>query len=142
MIYKEKKYSNGEVTVIWKSEVCIHSANCVNNLISVFNPDKKPWINMEGASTEEIIKVVSHCPSGALNYERENNMAEEKKHADNLFEIKVNTGGPYLVKGPVKLVDNDGKEIVKDGTIALCRCGGSSNKPFCDGSHKQITFDT
>jgi len=53
----------------------------------------------------------------------------------------VRPDGPYRIKGPVKLVDVDGNEFqVKGDTIALCRCGGSANKPFCDGTHKRIGF--
>lgn len=55
--------------------------------------------------------------------------------------ITPRANGPYLVKGPVKLVDPDGNEFPVQGeTIALCRCGGSSNKPFCDGTHSKINF--
>jgi CDGSH-type Zn-finger protein len=51
--------------------------------------------------------------------------------------IKVRESGPYLVKGPVTLTDADGNLYAVEGeNIALCRCGGSENKPFCDGSHK------
>ena len=49
--------------------------------------------------------------------------------------------GPYLVKGPVTVVDADGSEYRIDrSTIALCRCGGSTSKPFCDGTHSKIGF--
>lgn len=49
--------------------------------------------------------------------------------------------GPLLVKGPVTLVDSEGTEFkVSTPTVALCRCGGSANKPFCDGSHVKIGF--
>ena len=63
-----KHYSNGEVTIVWKSGLCAHSANCVNGLPAVFNPKASPWINADGASTEEIINQVNKCPSGALTY--------------------------------------------------------------------------
>ena len=56
-------------------------------------------------------------------------------------KIQVNKGGPYLVKGKFTFVNSDGKEEIKDGSIALCRCGGSSNKPFCDGTHRKNGFD-
>jgi CDGSH-type Zn-finger protein len=47
----------------------------------------------------------------------------------------------YMVRGPVKLVDAEGNEFTLEGeTIFLCRCGGSANKPFCDGTHKKINF--
>lgn len=50
-------------------------------------------------------------------------------------------GGPYQIEGPCALIDSDGNEIVKEGKIFLCRCGQSSRKPFCDGSHKKYEFD-
>jgi CDGSH-type Zn-finger protein len=54
--------------------------------------------------------------------------------------------GPYRVRGPITLIDADGNEYdlephEKNGTIALCRCGGSSTKPFCDRTHSRIGFD-
>jgi CDGSH-type Zn-finger protein len=55
--------------------------------------------------------------------------------------IKVRESGPYLVRGPVTLTDADGHEYaIASDDIALCRCGGSQNKPFCDGSHKTNGF--
>ena len=62
------KYSNGEVTIVWKPDLCIHSGNCVRGLSDVFKPRQKPWINADGASTEKIIVQVKKCPSGALSY--------------------------------------------------------------------------
>jgi uncharacterized Fe-S cluster protein YjdI len=64
----KKEYSNGEVTIVWQNSLCIHSANCVKNLSSVFNPKQSPWINMNNATTAEIIEAVKKCPSGALSY--------------------------------------------------------------------------
>jgi CDGSH-type Zn-finger protein len=56
--------------------------------------------------------------------------------------IKVRANGPYKVEGPVRVVDADGNEFVlpEGSTIALCRCGHSRTKPFCDKSHKRIGF--
>lgn len=138
---KEKSYTNNEITVFWNAGICIHSANCVNSLKSVFNPEAKPWINMNGASSDEIIKTVTNCPSGALKYKRNNEMSEQEKTNSETITVKVNEGGPYLIKGKVMVVNKDGTETVKEGNIALCRCGGSSNKPYCDGAHKNIEFD-
>ena len=65
---KTHEYTNGEVTVFWKPDLCIHSANCVKNLPTVFKPKEKPWITPEGSTTEKIIETVKKCPSGALTY--------------------------------------------------------------------------
>lgn len=55
--------------------------------------------------------------------------------------ITVRDNGPYLVKGPIELVDAQGGQFrIEREMIALCRCGGSTNKPFCDGTHSKIGF--
>ena len=63
-----KKYSNGEVTVIWKPNMCIHSAICFRGLGEVFHPKELPWITPEKSTTGEIISQIQKCPSGALSY--------------------------------------------------------------------------
>ncbi len=73
----QKEYSNDEITVIWKSELCIHSGNCVRGLAKVFNPKDRPWIKVYSATTDEIIQTVNNCPSGALTYKRNNNNPEK-----------------------------------------------------------------
>ncbi|MGZ3904228.1 MAG: (4Fe-4S)-binding protein [Bacteroidia bacterium] len=65
-----KKYSNGEITVVWQQNLCTHSKMCWKNLRDVFDPLKRPWINMDGASTEKIIERVDGCPSKALTWLR------------------------------------------------------------------------
>ena len=71
-----KEYTNGEVTIVWKPQLCAHSAICARGLPGVFKPKEKPWIHPHGATSEEIIAQVSKCPSGALsgyyNNEKEN----------------------------------------------------------------------
>ncbi|RZJ33459.1 MAG: (4Fe-4S)-binding protein [Flavobacterium sp.] len=62
-----KEYSNGEVTIVWKAGLCSHSANCAKGLAAVFKPKEKPWINPHGATTQQIVDQVGHCPSGALS---------------------------------------------------------------------------
>jgi CDGSH-type Zn-finger protein len=55
--------------------------------------------------------------------------------------IKVRESGPYLVTGTVTLTDCDGRPYTMTGeNIALCRCGGSATKPFCDGTHRKNGF--
>jgi len=63
-----KKYSNNDITVVWQASKCTHSTNCWKQLIHVFNPKNRPWVNMQGASSEQIIEQINKCPSGALSY--------------------------------------------------------------------------
>jgi uncharacterized Fe-S cluster protein YjdI len=63
-----KTYSNGEVTIVWKPSLCIHSAICFKGLGEVFDPRKRPWITPEKSSTEKIVEQVKNCPSGALSF--------------------------------------------------------------------------
>lgn len=63
-----KRYSNGEVTIIWKPSLCIHSGICARGLSSVFRPKEHPWITLEGSTTDIIIDQVKKCPSGALSF--------------------------------------------------------------------------
>lgn len=64
-----RSYTNGEITVFWKPELCWHAAECVTNLPSVFNISRRPWVEITAAPSDEIVRVVSLCPSGALSYE-------------------------------------------------------------------------
>jgi len=56
------------------------------------------------------------------------------------LEVRARQDGPYIVKGPVTIVSDDGSSTVTREKVALCRCGASANKPFCDGSHKSLEF--
>ena len=64
-----KTYSNGEVTVIWKPNLCTHSGNCFRGLPEVFHPRELPWITPAASTTDKIVEQVKKCPSGALTYE-------------------------------------------------------------------------
>lgn len=139
-------YTNGEVTVVWKPNVCIHATHCWKGLIEVFNPRERPWVKMDGASTEKIIEQVSKCPSGALSYflNEKEIPAETPNDAipqvEQITKVKVAADGPYLINSECLIIHSDGREETKTGTIALCRCGASANKPYCDGSHRKIEF--
>ncbi len=69
---KQIKYTNGQITVVWKPEFCKHSGRCVTQLPKVFNLNQRPWVKMDGATTEEIITQVNKCPTGALTYVENN----------------------------------------------------------------------
>jgi uncharacterized Fe-S cluster protein YjdI len=66
-----RKYSNGEITVVWKPGTCIHSRLCWKELGAVFNPSAKPWVNITGATSQRIMEQVKKCPSGALSFYRD-----------------------------------------------------------------------
>lgn len=134
-----KKYTNGEVTIVWKPDLCIHSAICFKGLGEVFDPKKKPWITPEGSTTEKIITQVKKCPSGALSYYLNRDAEREiKVEAETIIEPALN--GPLMVYGNVTVKDKNGALTKKSNATAFCRCGASNNKPFCDGSHKKIGF--
>ncbi|WP_288097263.1 (4Fe-4S)-binding protein [Hydrotalea sp.] len=135
-----KKYINGEITIVWKPGVCIHSGICVRGLPLVFNTDLKPWINIQAATTAQLIQQVNQCPSGALSYY--NNIAEDESSVEIKAETKLEAvpDGPLLVYGNVWITDAFGHETRKNKVTAFCRCGQSGNKPFCDGSHKKARF--
>lgn len=134
-----KNYSNGELTVVWKPKLCIHAGECVRRLPEVYDPKAKPWIKAENASTEDLKKQIAACPSGALSYKM---AAESKDETSHSLETKVEVleNGPLLVYGTLKVKDAQGKEEVKNKTTAFCRCGASSNKPYCDGAHVKADF--
>lgn len=137
-----KKYTNGEVTIVWQPSLCIHSAICwrhKDSLPEVFNPSKKPWISPDGATTQKIVDQVKKCPSGALSYymNTESQMAEDV-NIESIVEVSPN--GPLLVYGNINVKHKDGSETRKSKVTAFCRCGASANKPYCDGTHRTIGF--
>lgn len=138
------KYSNDEVTVVWKPNTCIHSTLCWKGLIEVFNPKARPWVKMDGATTERIIEQIRKCPSGALSYYLNDEIPSDQgkitSETTNILKIEVSPNGPYLIKTECLIVHSDGKEEIKNGAVALCRCGSSGNKPYCDGSHRKNGF--
>ncbi|WP_192349637.1 (4Fe-4S)-binding protein [Algoriphagus sp. Y33] len=135
-----KEYSNGEVTITWEPHKCIHSKKCITGLRSVFDFDKRPWINAEGDSTESIVKQIDTCPSGALGYYF---AEQEEKNTGNVTSeqlVEVIPNGPLMVYGNLQVKLSDNHTINQSKVSAFCRCGASHNKPFCDGSHKKINF--
>lgn len=135
-----KKYTNGELTIVWKPGECIHSAICFKGLGEVFDPQKRPWITPEKSTTEKIIAQVKKCPSGALSYyvNRETEQEEVSVTAETIVEPVVN--GPLMIYGNVLVKNGEGVLTKKNSVTAFCRCGASSNKPYCDGSHRKIDF--
>jgi uncharacterized Fe-S cluster protein YjdI len=135
----KKEYTNGEITVVWQPHVCIHSTLCWKQLKEVFNPRARPWVSMSGADSEAIEAQVAKCPSGALSSFR-NAAQQEIPSVESASVVEVVSNGPLLVYGNIKIKDAEGNETSKHKVTAFCRCGASSNKPYCDGTHVKIGF--
>ena len=135
---KIKEYSNGEVTVVWEVEKCIHSAICVKELPNVFDPEGRPWISIDAASSDALVNQVKQCPSGALSFYMNGDDNESSESLETKVEVLEN--GPLLVYGTLKVTDKDGNAETKNKTTAFCRCGASQNKPYCDGAHVKEAF--
>src|SRR5512140_3043934 len=158
-----RKYKNGEITVYWKPGACVHASYCYRELIEVFDPGRRPWVDMSGSTTERIIEVVNMCPTEALTWKW--NDDEQNKNIDvnqtnhiifrrpELLEpqetteevrpvtVKVMTDGPIVLKGDFTFIYDGTTKKVREGIISICRCGASEHLPFCDGIHRKIGYD-
>lgn len=123
-------YVGKKITIHDDRGICSHAGFCTDGLPKVFRMRTEPWIDSDAESVEEIIKTIQKCPSGALSYSIDGVL--HNKFTD-VSEIQVTEDGPYIVKGAIELKDADKPE--SEEHYALCRCGKSKNKPFCDGQH-------
>ncbi|MGI9317740.1 MAG: CDGSH iron-sulfur domain-containing protein [bacterium] len=134
---KWKNYVGKQITIHDNRRLCAHAGECTHGLASVWRMGEKPWIDPDGADVEAIIAVIEKCPSGALGYTIE---GKPSAGASEGASVIVSKNGPYHVSGAVSLDDSSvNTEDIPD-SYALCRCGASKNKPFCDGSHWDINF--
>jgi uncharacterized Fe-S cluster protein YjdI len=132
-----KEYATGEIVVEWEPRLCFHSRNCVRSLPQVFDDSRRPWVKVDAASADEIDGAVALCPSGALRTRRLGAPAPKRLGPS---ELRASANGPLLVSGGVKILDAEGTVLYEGDKAALCRCGGSGNKPFCDGTHEKLGF--
>lgn len=161
---RNRQYSNDEITVFWKPSKCIHATTCFRDLIEVFNPGKRPWVNINAAPTRRIIEVVKKCPTQALEWKYNAEMSEEelKSNFSTTEEVTPETltthetitkeeelkpakvtimkDGPIVVEGEFKVIGTEGNEMKSMVMTSFCRCGGSKSMPFCDGTHRKIGF--
>jgi uncharacterized Fe-S cluster protein YjdI len=131
----QREYATEELVVEWHPRLCYHSRECIKALPAVFDPERRPWIQVDAASADEVEDAVARCPSGALRSRRVGVRVEPSGET----EVSVTPNGPLILRGNLRIV-RDGVEIARLEKAALCRCGGSSNKPFCDGTHKTNGF--
>jgi uncharacterized Fe-S cluster protein YjdI len=157
-----RRYRNEEITVYWKPSACIHASYCYRELIEVFDPSRRPWVDMNGSSSAQIIEVVNLCPTEALTWKWNDDKLNESVGSDQLnhikfrrpellnindmvqeerpVSVKIMDDGPIVLKGSFTLAYNGIKKEVHDGMISICRCGASDHQPFCDGQHRKIGF--
>ena len=132
---KIDSYKGKNIIIHDNRGICAHVGYCTDGLPKVFQMGVEPWINADAETLEKIIETIKKCPSGALSYSIDgilyNNYSE---HPEN----KITQDGPYFVKGSIALHDKDQPE--SEEHYALCRCGKSTNKPFCDGQHWYTQF--
>jgi CDGSH-type Zn-finger protein/uncharacterized Fe-S cluster protein YjdI len=131
-------FESPAITVTWSRGRCIHVAECVRGLPGVFQPGRRPWVDPGRAAADRVAEVVCRCPTGALHFERRDGGAAEAVPATTV--VTPSRRGPLHLRGDVELVAGDGTVVARDTRMALCRCGTSKNRPFCDGSHWETDF--
>lgn len=131
-------YEGKDITVTWDLVRCIHSERCVHGLPQVFDPKAKPWISAGAASPDAVAEAITHCPTGALHYVRKDGGPAEVPDTTN--SITVDPDGPNYFRGRLEIFDPSGAVQSRAARVALCRCGGSKNKPYCDLTHAEIGF--
>lgn len=131
-------YEADEIAIDFDASRCIHSEECVRGLPAVFDPDRRRWIDPTAADPDRIAEVVERCPTGALHYRRKDGGAAERPPDENV--ARVGPDGPVYVRGDLRIELSDG-EVLEETRVALCRCGASGDKPFCDGSHEEVGFE-
>jgi uncharacterized Fe-S cluster protein YjdI/CDGSH-type Zn-finger protein len=136
----ERTYANDRIEVTWEPAFCIHVAECLRGLPAVFDNQRRPWIIVDNGSPGEIGDVVQRCPTGALHFRRLDGGPQEPVPEETTVQERPN--GPLFVRGNVRIFDQDHALVRQDTRVALCRCGASANKPFCDGSHRRVRFRT
>lgn len=134
----ERVYRNDEIEVTWSPSFCTHVAACISGAPEVFTPKERPWIHVDATDAQRIRDVVERCPTGAL-HARLLKEPEPVAPAETT-DVAVQQDGPLFVRGSVRIVAADGRVVRQDTRLALCRCGASSNKPYCDDSHYRIGF--
>jgi len=157
-----RRYKNKDITVYWKPSACIHASYCYRELLEVFDPSKRPWVDMDGATTDKIIEVVNLCPTEAIAWKWNDESKNESVSSDQLnhinfrrpelmnsvetdineqpVSVKVMPDGPIVIKGTFTLSYNGNKKEIKDSMVSICRCGVSDHMPFCDGQHRKVGF--
>jgi len=133
-----RNYTGEKIDVSYETRRCIHAEECIKRLHAVFDTSKRPWVQPDAGLADSIVETILHCPSGALHYERKDGGEVEPIPDHNTILLTMN--GPSYLRGDFTIVNGAGELVVNDTRAALCRCGGSANKPFCDNTHRKNGF--
>lgn len=133
-----KTYEGDGVVIHWQPRYCIHVGECFRGQPAVFDPERRPWIKAGEATADAIAETILRCPTGALHFERTDGGPQEPD--GDQVKARPVKNGPLYVRGRMLVQSSDGSVSREDTRMALCRCGASENKPFCDGSHNIIGF--
>ena len=134
-----RTYERDELVVVWDATRCTHVAECLKALPEVFDVRRRPWVEIEASDADQIAAAIRLCPTGALKYEAKNGFPDEE--LDEETTIRAGNLGPLYLRGKIRLVDGHGRLIAEESRVALCRCGASANKPYCDNSHRLVAKD-
>lgn len=132
------KYGGERATVSWHSRLCIHVGECGRAKGDLFVAGRKPWCQPDLSPDEEVEDVVLRCPTGALTVDYEDGTHVETADAENTVHVAYN--GPLFVRGELDIADAPANAPGLNFRAALCRCGKSWNKPYCDNSHEKDGF--
>ena len=135
---KKKLFEGNEIAVEWDGRLCIHIAECGRSAGELFVGGRDPWCVPDNSTKAEVREIVERCPSGALTYEDKGGAPEAVVDENTLIVVY---DGPLYLSGDLEI---DGASADMPGVrfrAALCRCGQSANKPFCDNSHLKAGFD-
>ena len=136
---KEKYTFKGEeVDIEWDGRLCIHIAECGQSKGELFVGGRQPWCVPDATSLEDVFDIVERCPTGALTYQVKNASGGEQAKTKNT--LMVTNNGAYFLQGDLEIEGAKNDMPGVQFRSALCRCGQSQNKPFCDNSHEQIKF--
>jgi CDGSH-type Zn-finger protein/uncharacterized Fe-S cluster protein YjdI len=130
-------FPGSEIDVHWDGRLCIHVGECGYAANSLFDGERDPWCVPDEVSTEEVREVCERCPSGALTYTDKSGESEQAP-AENTATVVYN--GPLYLTGDLDIADAAEDMAGTRFRAALCRCGASGNKPFCDNSHLKAGF--
>ena len=131
----DRAYTGAAITVRYDVARCRHVAACVRGLPHVFDPSRRPWILVDAEPDAALVaEVVRRCPTGALYYALVDGPDEVP---DPVTTVVAVPDGPLLVRGDLRLDLGDEGRLAET-RAALCRCGYSGSKPFCDGSHERV----